>query len=369
MSARLPLGRALLCAALALALALTAALGGTALAAGTVHMRGTAYEFNKTGIRLAGATIKVVERPTLSATVGADGRYDLVVPDHAQITPYIVAEGHHTIHLQTFTTDGEDLDRVNFQTPSEPIYQALAALLSVPLNPDGQLSDCAIVSTFSTVGVRDLDFDAFTAFGAHGVAGASAAASPSLGSPTYFNEDVIPDPAQKDSSKDGGVIWTRVPAGRYTITATHPTKKFASFVATCAPGRIVNANPPWGLHELAPASPAKVAFDWKRTAGVPMLRGLRVSSLPEQPVVRAACSGRGCPFATRNVPVTGATVDVRAALGSRARRLGAGQTLTVTVTGHGVNGLVVGTKLRRGVKPRTTVRCIPLGQTRPRERC
>ena len=72
-------------------------------------------------------------------------------------------------------------------------------------------------------------------------------------SPFYFNEQVIPDPAQKRSSKDGGVIWTGVRSGRYVVRAKHPSRRFASFVATCKPGRIVNANPPWGLHELQPS--------------------------------------------------------------------------------------------------------------------
>jgi hypothetical protein len=86
----------------------------------TVHLRGTAYEFNNVRVLLKGATIRVAEFPTLTATVQADGRYDLVVPDHATITPYIVDPGYHTIYLQTFTTHGEDLVNVNFQT-SRPI--------------------------------------------------------------------------------------------------------------------------------------------------------------------------------------------------------------------------------------------------------
>ena len=49
----------------------------------TVHLRGTAYEFNNTKVLLSGATIRVAEFPKLRATVGRDGRYDLVVPDHA----------------------------------------------------------------------------------------------------------------------------------------------------------------------------------------------------------------------------------------------------------------------------------------------
>ena len=86
--------------------------------------------------------------------------------------------------------------------------------------------------------------------GAHGVAGATASATPTLPPPIYFNKNVVPDAKQVGTSDDGGVLWINVPAGVYTISATHPTRKFASFTATCVAGRLVNANPPWGLHEL-----------------------------------------------------------------------------------------------------------------------
>ena len=42
------------------AVALCAAPAG---ASGAVHLRGTAYEFNNTDVRLAGATIRVAENP------------------------------------------------------------------------------------------------------------------------------------------------------------------------------------------------------------------------------------------------------------------------------------------------------------------
>lgn len=57
-------------------------------------------------------------------------------------------------------------------------------------------------------------------------------------------------------------MWPNVPEGVYTITASHPTKRMASFRATCASGRIINANPPWGLYELDPGeetNPAALA--------------------------------------------------------------------------------------------------------------
>ncbi len=234
----------------ALALLVAAATASPAAAAPrTVTLSGTAYEFNATHTRLAGASIRIAEHPRLRATAGADGSYRLRVPARGRVTPYVVAPGYHTIYLQTFRMAGRSLRRVNFQTPTDAVYDALATLLDVPRTPDGELRQCAIVSTFSTAAVRNLSFDAFTAYGAHGVPGATATTRPALPKPVYFNDQVIPDPAQTSSSIDGGVIWTRVPTGVYRVRAHHPERRFASFVATCRPGRVVNANPPWGLYE------------------------------------------------------------------------------------------------------------------------
>ena len=361
-------GRAVAATLLSVALALLA----TAPAAGakTVHIRGTAYEFNNTGVRLGGATIRVAERPRLRATVGRDGTYDLAVPDRATVTPYIVAAGHHTIFLQTFRTAGEDLDRVNFQTPTEGIYRALAALLAVPLGPGGELRACAIVSTFSTRNVRDVSFRQFTAYGAHGLAGATAFATPELPAPIYFNENVIPDPAQQRSSIDGGVVWTGVRAGVYRVRARHPSTRFASFVATCRPGRVVNANPPWGLHELGRQMPASVSALWSVSGTHVRLRRLRVAKVPVGAIVRISCAGGRCPFKRRTVTKQESTrVDLLPALGRAARRLRAGQRLKVLVTAHAYDGKLVHWRLRTGRLPKRVTRCIPLGKTKPRPRC
>jgi hypothetical protein len=75
--------------------------------------------------------------------------------------------------------------------PSDAAYNGLAAILSVPRDANNELVNCAVVSTFSTVNVRDASFNDFVAYGAHGVAGATASASPGLPNPTYFNESVF----------------------------------------------------------------------------------------------------------------------------------------------------------------------------------
>jgi len=349
-------------AVLGLALALP-----PAASAKDVHLRGTAYQFNQVETRLGGATVRVVERPDLSATVRPDGSYDLKVPDRATITPYIEAAGYHRIHLQTFRTAGEDLRGVNFQVPTDAVYQALVALLQVPTGANGDPAQCAIVSTFSTRNVRGVGFEAFIGYGAHGVAGATATASPPLPPPVYFNERVLPDPLQRLSSEDGGVIWTGVPAGTYTIRASHPDTRFASFTATCVPGRVVNANPPWGLHELGLPNEARVIARWAVDGSRTRLRTLTATRLPDGATVRLRCTGRRCPFQARTVkPRRGRIVLPRA-----DRRLRTGQTLEVTVSAPAHDGAVTRWRVRANRSPKRTVRCVPLGylRARPQSAC
>ena len=64
-----------------LLLAMVAFFTAGAAATRSVHMRGTAYEFNNVHVLLGGATIHVAEYPTLKAVVKPDGTYDLRVPD------------------------------------------------------------------------------------------------------------------------------------------------------------------------------------------------------------------------------------------------------------------------------------------------
>ena len=232
-------------ALLALTAACTTETTSPSPLAPTVKLTGTVYGFN-TPDPIVGAKVSVAELPDLVTTTDAQGVYVLAVPDGKPVTPFVTADTFHTMHLQTFTTAGKGLEHVNFQTPDNGIFGVLAQLVGV----DPNAPVCHIVSTVSTKDIQGLRFEAFTKFGAHGVAGATASATPTLPAPIYFNKQVVPDAKQVGTSDDGGVLWVNVPAGVYTISATHPTRKFASFTATCVAGRLVNANPPWGLHEL-----------------------------------------------------------------------------------------------------------------------
>ncbi|MEN9643423.1 MAG: hypothetical protein RL238_92 [Actinomycetota bacterium] len=223
----------------------------TTTVAAVGHLRGTAYTFN-TPDPIAGATIKVVELPDVSAVTGADGSYELEVPAGATVTPYIEAEGHFGIHHQTFTVsddgDGLELDGVNFQTPSTPIYDGLKALVGGFTGKDPFEGGCVIVTTVGDPRMVGMSFDEFIEFHPHGLAGATVAIDPLLATPIYFNDDVLPDQAQQTTSIDGGVLWPNVPPGEYTLTATLEGHEFATVHARCEDGWVVNANPVWGLH-------------------------------------------------------------------------------------------------------------------------
>lgn len=350
---------------LVVAAVLAAACLAPASAAGaTVNLRGTAYEFNQPGKRLAGATIRVAEHPRLRATARANGDYRLAVPDRARVTPYIEVPGYHTIYLQTFTTAGQDLDRVNFQVPTDGTYNALAALLRVSLDAAGNPRECAIVSTFSTRNVRTLSFGGFVRYGAHGVAGATASATPALPRPFYFNENVIPDPAQRRSSEDGGVIWAGVRAGRYVIRAHHPRTRFARFLATCKPGRIVNANPPWGLHELGLANRVRLSARWTVSGMRTGVRSLRATRLPSRAKVRIACRGKGCPIRTRTLRPRGRSANLTGGIPSGAV-LRAGQVVEVSVVAPGHDSVRARWTVRERRTPRLRLACTPLGLRAP----
>lgn len=103
--------------------------------------------------------------------------------------------------------------------------------------------------------VRGVDYNTFEKETAehhgHGVPGATSIAYPSLGSPVYFNENVIPDETKTETSKDGGIVWTEVPTGNYRVVTSSKSERFASFLATCKAGRVIVPNPPWGAYELS----------------------------------------------------------------------------------------------------------------------
>lgn len=221
----------------------------------TVTLSGHAYRFNQTSTDIVGAEIRIDELPELSATTDATGYWELEVPKGATVTPYIVAASYNTIYLQTFADVRADLTDLNFQTPHATTFAGLYQLLTYfggGVAPDA--NGCVIVSTVSVPEVVGMPFDQFRTYNPHGIAGATASGVTAGGqaapAPIYFDHTVTPNPTITSTSNDGGVVWVNVPEGVYTMSASHPDHEFETFVATCEQGRVINANPPQGLHAL-----------------------------------------------------------------------------------------------------------------------
>ncbi|MCB0863859.1 MAG: hypothetical protein KDB66_11740 [Solirubrobacterales bacterium] len=259
-------------AAFGLALMMLFGAQSASAATKTVTISGKAFVFNYMDTPIPGATIKVREFPKLSAVTDDQGDYELTVPNDANVTPYIEPGGPmdlprynkdgsdkgtltnthwNTIDLQTFHTRGQNIENANFQTPRDAEYIGLKALLAIPSEPGiGRPDQCVIVTTSSARNVRGVDYLTYWNNTPHGVPGATSIEYPGIDGPTYFNDDVLPDPNQTSSSIDGGIIWPVVPTGTYRIVTSAPDAQFASFLATCKPGRVINANPPWGAYQL-----------------------------------------------------------------------------------------------------------------------
>lgn len=323
MSGILDVRRAMAFAGVAILLVAVMALAASdANAAGkSVTISGKAYRFNHMDTPIPNATVKVRELPKISATTDANGDYVLVVPNDTNVTPYIVSgwippgtnaatQHYNEIDLQTFHPRGEGIVNANIQTPTDLEYGGLKAILSVPDRDDGRPEQCAIVTTSSARNVRGVDYQTFWDRTPHGVAGATSLSVPAIPGPTYFNEHVIPDKSKTSSSVDGGIVWEIVPAGTYRIMTSHPATRFASFLATCENGRVINANPPWGAYELAPGEKPLAASNVaakvskvkvyrkglrKRFVAITVMSGERIelaAALQKKAWIAASTSGR-----------------------------------------------------------------------------
>ncbi|TNF35713.1 MAG: hypothetical protein EP329_05955 [Deltaproteobacteria bacterium] len=210
-----------------------------------ITISGTAYTFG-TPDPVEGAEVHVAELPKLTTTTDVNGYWELEVPEGATVTPWVTDSGHVAMYAQTYVDVADDIDDIYFQMVKPFTFDALAAVLGVTPDPE----KCQLASTVNEKAIQGLTFEEFRTHGPHGVAGATVTIDPPVVDVVYFNESVIPDRTLTESSRDGGVVWTNLDPGVYTLRATHPDKAFAEVTVTCEPGRFINASPPQGLFEL-----------------------------------------------------------------------------------------------------------------------
>lgn len=212
----------------------------------TYRVSGDAIPFDKgPDGRIAGARISVLERPGMVVTTGADGHFEF--PGFApgsEVTLVLEHPDYHVIQTGTHTIVDADIERVTFQAVTHSIYGLLAGVVGV--TPD-EANACQMVTTITRIGKSIYDP------GAHGEADVTVSLDPPLPAahgPVYFNSSVIPDKALTLSSDDGGVLFTQVPPGEYTWTATKAGATFSTVKMKCRAGVLVNASPPKGLQRI-----------------------------------------------------------------------------------------------------------------------
>jgi hypothetical protein len=210
-----------------------------------VEVSGDAFAFTLPGSpygRIDGATISILEQPEQVVQTDAEGHFVLpAVPPGSEATFVLEREGFPAARTKTFAIpDTGPLERVTFQVPDDALFELLAGLLQLEVDP----AACQIVSTVTRVGKSIYDP------GAHGEAGATVTLEPAIPAahgPIYFGANVIPDPSLLETSEDGGVLFTNVPAGTYVMRAHKDGVTFEETTMKCDAGVLVNASPPYGL--------------------------------------------------------------------------------------------------------------------------
>jgi hypothetical protein len=211
----------------------------------TTTVSGDAFDFS-VGITggVVNAHVYVLEDPTLDAHTDATGHF-VIAGVRIGGDATLVMEHPDFIPIQTATiaVPAAGLSRVTFQAVTPTVRDALATSLGLTIDA----TRCQMVTTVTRIGRSVYDM------GAHGESMATVTIDPPLpatSGPIYFNSMVFPDPALTQTSDDGGVLFTNVPVGTYTWTATKPGATFAQVRMRCRAGVLVNAAPPWGLQRL-----------------------------------------------------------------------------------------------------------------------
>lgn len=210
----------------------------------TISVSGDAFQFGPYTM-IANAAISVLELPAFTTTTDDAGHWTLDgLPPGADATFVLVKDGFPRTQTKTFALpETGSIERISFQVPDDATFGALAQIVGIEPDP----ATCQFATTVTRVGKSVYDE------GAHGEAGATVSLAPAVDAvhgPVYFNAQVIPQADLSETSEDGGVLYTNLAPGSYTLTGTKPDVSFEEVRITCEPGVLVNASPPFGVQAL-----------------------------------------------------------------------------------------------------------------------
>lgn len=211
----------------------------------TVTGRTFVFGPNSNGLTLDGAIVSVAESPDVTATVAADGTFTIAAPSGGPATFSLTQDGFFPNQSATLDITADGIAMLGFQAPTNDTVDLLATFVRVTPDP----TRCQISTTVSRVGTEPYGGDAL------GVEGATVTVDPPLpasSGPIYFAYAAVPFPdrALTATTIDGGVVFTNVPVGEYTLSAAKDGTTFSTVGIRCRAGVLVNAAPPHGIQEL-----------------------------------------------------------------------------------------------------------------------
>lgn len=194
------------------------------------------------GPRISGATVSILEHPEKTVVTGADAHFRFDdLEEGSAVTLVASHPDFKTSRTATVTLGARGVQPFSVQMVPTGLFNALAAIVPMPPELDKY---CAIASTVARMGGS---LFVHLRQGMPGVTVQLTPAVPQESGPIYFDEQVLPNVAQKATTIDGGVLFYRVPPGDYTMTASRGGATFNQVKIRCEAGVIVNAGPPLGL--------------------------------------------------------------------------------------------------------------------------
>lgn len=159
-------------------------------------------------------------------------------------------EGFVTTQSNQLKVTDAGIDSIALQYPSVEYYTAAITLLEQQVSEAIGAPYTVQTLAVATVGKSwaSMFFNQFP----HGDPGATVTIDPPISfpalGPIYFNDDVVPDPAQPYVSTDGGVLYANVPTGTYTLQAYKDPFEYETVTFTINPDvELYIASPPHSL--------------------------------------------------------------------------------------------------------------------------
>ncbi len=208
---------------------------------------GHAFVFgpNGGGLSLDGAVVSVTESPEVTATVAADGTFTIAAPSGGPTTFSLTQAGFFPNQSATLDITAEGIPMLGFQAPTNDTVDTLSTFVRVTPDP----TRCQISTTVSRAGTEPYGGDAL---GVEGVLVTIDPPLPAIAGPIYFAYAAVPFPDRSLSATtiDGGVVFTNVPVGEYTLSAVKDGYTFSTVNVRCRAGVLINAAPPHGIQQI-----------------------------------------------------------------------------------------------------------------------